>query len=384
VAAIPRGMAVAASARSDGRVRVIDARDRRAVELRGAADARAFGGWTNYVAAAVRRLAANFPGADLGADVAFASDVPRSAGMSSSSALVTGITLAVAECAGLDRRPEWRASIERPLDLAAYCGAIENGSTFRGLSGHTGVGTSGGSEDHTAILTCRAGQVSMYRYLPSAHLADAAMPEAWRFVLMTSGVHASKTGAARGSYNRAAEAVAALVRIARDELGANDALPLAAILDRDPDTAERLRARAAAGHGGFSGEVLTRRLDHFVAEDARVPLATTAFSRADAAALGDLSGASQAAAEADLGNQVPETIRLADLAREQGAFAASSFGAGFGGSVWALIEGGAAEGARMAQRWQAAYLAACPHIRQVDWIVAAPGPAALRLRHGVR
>ena len=40
-----------------------------------------------------------------------------------------------------------------------------------------------------------------------------------------------------------------------------------------------------------------------------------------------------------LGNQVPETIALARAALAHGAFAACSFGAGFGGSVWALVEG---------------------------------------------
>ena len=42
-------------------------------------------------------------------------------------------------------------------------------------------------------------------------------------------------------------------------------------------------------------------------------------------------------AERLLGNQVPETISLASTARALGAAAASAFGAGFGGSVWALV-----------------------------------------------
>ncbi len=50
---------------------------------------------------------------------------------------------------------------------------------------------------------------------------------------------------------------------------------------------------------------------------------------------------SQEAAERWLGNQIPETIALARLARHVGATAASAFGAGFGGSVWALVPGGA-------------------------------------------
>ena len=55
------------------------------------------------------------------------------------------------------------------------------------------------------------------------------------------------------------------------------------------------------------------------------------------AAFGDLVDRSQQLAERRLGNQVPETIELARSARELGARAASAFGAGFGGSVWALV-----------------------------------------------
>ena len=42
-------------------------------------------------------------------------------------------------------------------------------------------------------------------------------------------------------------------------------------------------------------------------------------------------------------------MALARAAREHGALAASSFGAGFGGSVWALVERAAAED--FATRW---------------------------------
>ncbi|HWJ56419.1 MAG TPA: hypothetical protein VNR90_09365, partial [Vicinamibacterales bacterium] len=44
-----------------------------------------------------------------------------------------------------------------------------------------------------------------------------------------------------------------------------------------------------------------------------------------------------------LGNQIPETIALAAAARKAGALAASSFGAGFGGAVWALVDRDAAD-----------------------------------------
>ena len=379
VAAVPRGMAVVAAPRTDRLVHVFDGRNAGEVQLDPADRQLRGAGWTNYAAVVARRLAANFPNADLGADIAFASDLPRAAGMSSSSALVVGIGLALVARGGLEGRDEWRAAIGSRLDLAGYFGSIENGRMFRSLAGSAGVGTEGGNQDHTAILTCRQAHASLYRYLPVQRIRDEPMPDGWRFVLMTSGVHASKAGAQRARYNRAPQAVAALLDIWKRKAG--DALvpSLAVALDRSPDAARQLHAWAGAGSRDFTGAELRRRLAHFVAEDARVPLAARAIADANADVLGELARESQLSAEADLGNQVDETVVLTRLARENGAFAASSFGAGFGGSVWALVEGDAAACAHAAMRWRDAYLAACPHVQAVEWFVTRPGPAAIRL-----
>jgi galactokinase len=197
VAAVPRGFAVVASRRDDGRVRLTDAHWKETVEVDPADRARVFTGWTNYVAVVARRLAMNFPGVALGADIAIRSDVPRAAGVSSSSALVVAVASVLADLAGLEDQPEWRAAIRSKLDLAGYLGAVENGLAFPGLAGAGGVGTHGGSEDHTAILASQPGRVAAFAYVPVRRLADAPMPEAWRFIIMTSGVHADKAGDAR-------------------------------------------------------------------------------------------------------------------------------------------------------------------------------------------
>ncbi len=136
VAAVPRGFAVAAAPRGDGLVTARDVRWASAMEVDSRIRPRPFHGWSNYVAVVARRLARNFPGAALGADVTFMSDLPRAAGVSSSSALVVGIALALIRRAALETRPEWRAAIQDPLDLAGYLGAVENGLTFRTLAGH--------------------------------------------------------------------------------------------------------------------------------------------------------------------------------------------------------------------------------------------------------
>jgi galactokinase len=383
VAAVPRGFAVAASPRDDGIVSVVDARWRDAVDVDPLDDTRTFKGWTNYVAVVARRLADNFRGAPLGADLVIASDLPRAAGLSSSSALVVGLALALIRRAALDAAPAWRASIRSGFDLGGYLGAVENGLTFGGLAGTGGVGTHGGSQDHNAILNGRPGQVSAYAYLPVRHLADAALPADWRFIVLSSGIRADKAGSVRARYNRASLATRALVELGQrlgpaPEAGASGAGPatLAAMLT-EPGRVEALASLAAAGHGAFTGEELTRRLRHFVAEDGRVLPAADAVRRRDAAALGVLSAASQHDADRLLDNQIDETRQLAALARGSGAFAASSFGAGFGGSVWALALRD--EAVEVAERWRRAYRRAFPEIGDVEWFITRPSPGAVEL-----
>jgi galactokinase len=378
VAAVPRGFALVGTPRDDGCVRVVDARWKDAVEIDPADATTHYRGWANYVAVVVRRLAFNFPGADLGSELAFSSDLPRAAGLSSSSALVVAVATALIRRAGLDRREDFQSALPTRHDLAGYLGAVENGLAFKSLASLHGVGTHGGSEDHNAILTCRAGCVSAFAYVPVRHLGDEPMPHDWRFVVASSGVQADKAGSVRDRYNRASLLTRALIDV-WNAGGEASAPTLAALLDRGPGAeAELRRLVARGGHPDFSADDLARRLAHFLAEDARVPHAARAFRQADAAALGDLSAASQAEADTLLGNQIPETRLLASLARTHGALAASSFGAGFGGSVWAIAP--APEAGKFAESWVAAYRAACPHVGRVEWFITRPAPAVTDLQ----
>jgi galactokinase len=327
-----------------------------------------------------RRLSFNFPGAPLGTSIAFASDLPRAAGVSSSSALVVGVAGSLIRRAGLEQRPEWQAVIHDRLDLGGYLGAVENGLTFGPLAGTSGVGTHGGSEDHTAILNGQPERVSAFSYVPVRPQGTAEMPAAWRFVVMPSGVEAAKAGAARGRYNAASLATRALVEVWRRDHGPEAGLTLAAILAGEPDAERALRQSLRTGAGEFTGEALDRRLSHFLGEDGRVPLALEAFARADRAALGALSASSQSDAERLLGNQIPPTSSLAALARECGAFAASSFGAGFGGSVWALVDEADLE--TFPARWRQAYERQYPSLPRGEAFVVRPAPAAIELDIG--
>jgi len=348
VCPVSRGFGVAVSARADQVVQVVDAWRDESVNVPVHGKGAPHTGWRRYVEVTVHRLARNFPGAPLGADIVIASDLPRASGMSSSSALVIAIAAALAQVANLPRHPAWKLNIRTPLDVAGYYACIENGRSFAALEGDSGVGTHGGSEDHTAILEGRPRHVSAFAFVPPRALGAERVPDEWRFVIAPSGAAARKTGEAREPYNRLSAGVVRLL----DTWNADGprALSLAAALKSGPGSVDRLRTLAErAATPEAAAAWLRDRLDHFIREDERAPIALAAFGRKDAHVLGELSAASQADAETLLKNQVPATSALAASARKLGAFAACSFGAGFGGAVWALVQ--SVEAADFAQRW---------------------------------
>jgi galactokinase len=368
VCTVPRGFIVLASPRGDGVLRVADAgRDER-FSL-DPSDETVHTGWRHYVEVVARRFAHNFPGAVLGADITIASDLPRASGMSSSSALVVGIATALVRIGGLERRVEWRANLRSPIDAAGYFACLENGLSFGTLAGDTGVGTHGGSEDHAAIVTGVPRHLSAFGFVPMRHLHDVRVPVAWQFVLTPSGVASAKTGSAMERYNRLSQGARLLLALWNESGPAADSLGSA--LGASPENADRLRDLIRRSrNGGWPPDALERRLDHFIREDARVDDAVHAVRAGDADRVGTLADGSQSDAETLLGNQIPETTALARSARELGAFASCSFGAGFGGSVWSLVDAASADD--FARRWH-------PHA-----FVATPSPALSELSSGAQ
>ena len=92
--------------------------------------------------------------------------------------------------------------------------------------------------------------------------------------------------------------------------------------------------------------------------------------------LGPLVGRSQELTESYLRNTLEETEWLPKAACRLGCLAASAFGAGFGGSVWALARADGVE--QLVARWEAEYAAAYPaRTAQARFFVMhAPGPGA--------
>jgi len=377
--AVGRGFCVAAAARADRRVRIADAG--RGVSAEVALDAAAppASGWAVYAQTVAARLAQNFPGTLHGADIAFSSDLPGAAGLSSSSALVIALFTALADRNGLAARPEYRASIRTAEDLGGYLGCLENGRSFGALAGDRGVGTFGGSEDQTAILCCRAGELAQYAFCPVRHERSVPLEPDWSFVVASSGVASDKTGGVRDRYNRLSLSTAAILDLWNRSTGRADASLFGAATS-GADVPERLRQLIAMfPAAGFEAEFLVGRFDQFLEESTIiVPAVVDLLGKGEVGLIGDLVDRSQALAERCLGNQVPETIELARTARELGAAAASAFGGGFGGSVWALVRADGAEGFR--RRWAERYADAFPRAASRSrFFVTRPGPAVVRL-----
>ena len=142
-----------------------------------------------------------------------------------------------------------------------YAATIENGSSFRGLAGASGVGTEGGSEDHTAILCSEVNRLAQYAFCPTRHERSIACADDVVFAIGFSGVAARKTGGTRDDYNRAAQQVQRALSRWNTETTRDD-MSLAAALGSAPDAASRLRDLLRA-----DDQVLVERVDQFIEEN---------------------------------------------------------------------------------------------------------------------
>lgn len=382
LAAAEQGFVIVCAAREDRTVRVTDVRCGETVEF--ALDgeiAPTVGEWSNYPMTVARRMAGNFPEATHGAEIAFGSDLPPASGMSSSSAMIIAFFLALAEVNRIWETPRFKGCVTSLVELASYLATNENGQNFGALEGDRGVGTAGGSEDHTAILCCHPQTLSQYAYCPARHITDVALPPSHTFVIASSGVVAEKTGAAMEAYNRASRLAALAAQVWREATGRDDSHLAAAAVSCAGDTGEVRRVLGAAALSGrdVKHAELLARFDHFCRENEEIqPAAIAALQSGDVTAFGQAVDDSQRAAGDLLGNQIAETKFLAAEARQLGAVAASAFGAGFGGSVWALIEQSHAKDFETA--WRDVYKRKYPDYEQTaQFFLTGAGMSAVRI-----
>ena len=322
--------------------------------------------WAVYPNAVARRLIRDFGPGLKGVELAVAGDLPAAAGLSSSSAVVVACFVALAERNGLADRPAYREHLAAPEALAHYLGCVENGSAFGPFAGEQGVGTSGGSQDHAAILGARPGHLTRFGFCPVRRLGDVTLPDGMLFAVAVSGVAAEKTGDARAAYNAVSGRAAEVLRAWNEAMGTRRAT-LAEAVAATPGSLWRATDPA-----------LRPRLRQFVRESrAHLPHAARALASGDLDGFARAAGRSQRRAEVGLGNSVAETAHLARAAWRLGARGASAFGAGFGGSVWALVP--EADADRFNAEWAADYVAAFPD-RRPTFFTTRPAPPAHAIR----
>eukprot|EP00929_Paragymnodinium_shiwhaense_P059898 TRINITY_DN29965_c0_g1_i3.p1 TRINITY_DN29965_c0_g1~~TRINITY_DN29965_c0_g1_i3.p1 ORF type:complete len:508 (-),score=100.25 TRINITY_DN29965_c0_g1_i3:220-1743(-) len=422
LAATTKGFAVVALPRADNVCRIFTAfgmsRERKSAVLHISKDLEAEQGhWSAYPAAVIRRLAKNFQ-ISKGADIAVECDLPESSGMSTSSAVICYMWCVLAHTNSIEDTTAYKTHLSSPEELYSYLGFIENGQDAPGLPGDKGVGTFGGSEDHTAIMSCRPNELRMYSYCPTKDEGVFPFSEAAVFVVAVSGALAEKTGDAMADYNNAAF-------LARDAAAAwcvaetkrRGMLPSETFLEGKPNLAEIVRhKRKLDGNGdsdigkqakrlrleigeciadvddgktyGPSGAdssvkykagALRERFEHFFDESEEiVAQLADAIKKADWERVGRLSDESHRLTVEQLRNTVPETAWLPREARRLGALGASAFGAGFGGSCWAIVRAG--DAAAFSRQWQDAYNKEFPSCSsRSSFFAMSPGPGAFRV-----
>lgn len=246
------------------------------------------GDWENYLRAAAQAIAGKW-GVMNGMDATIEADLPAAAGLSSSTALIVAVTLA------LLRANERAASFEELMEI------LPDGEQF--------VGTRGGGMDHAASLGSREGCASLIEFAPLG-IRHIPIPDGWAFLVANSLQTAEKSGAVRERYNA--------VRAAGTEA---------------------LRATGFASYAEIMRAQSREELDsnpspefrHVVTEAFRVRRAVRAMEQDDAALFGRLLLASHASLRDRLQVSCPALDRLVQAAMDSGALGARLTGAGFGG-----------------------------------------------------
>jgi galactokinase len=267
------------------------------------------GDWGNYAKAAAQALAAG--GAiRRGLDGVVGGDLPMSAGLSSSSALVVATAMALLDANGVE------------LDRVELAELLAHGEHY--------VGTEGGGMDQAICLGGVRGHAVLIEFAP-LRLHPVPVPEGWRFLIAHSLVTANKSAEARQHFNqRVRSCRAAFAELGLDMKSA-----------READQAELL----ARAERSLTGSLL-QCFRHTVSEGRRVWQARQALLGNDAREFGRLMQASHASLRDDYQVSHPEVDRLVDVAMNAGALGARVTGAGFGGFIVALAEAARADAVR--------------------------------------
>jgi len=139
----------------------------------------ASGDWVNYVKAAAQAVEGRWK-LKFGIDAAVVSDLPPAAGLSSSSALLTGFTLALLRANGV------QATFEELMDV------LPEGEYF--------VGTRAAAWTMPRCWRANGGCAILVGFAPLS-VAGVPVPEGWVFLIAHSLTTAEKSGEVRSRYN---------------------------------------------------------------------------------------------------------------------------------------------------------------------------------------
>lgn len=273
------------------------------------------GAWENYVKAPAHEMARRFA-IWRGIEGVVTSDVPAAAGLSSSSALVNAVGLALAHANEVGR------------EVRDFAPLMADAEQF--------VGTRGGGMDQAISLGARNRCVSRISFNP-LRLRQVIVPDDWCIIVADSGVRAEKSGAARTVYNRRREECEEALRIVSGHVATaniteklqTDYRGLVAALD--PKTLLAIADDVLQGP-------LLRRFRHAVTEAGRVETAVDRLHAGDVTGFGALMDQSHESLRRDYSVSCPELDEVVTIAREGGAAGAKLSGAGFGGCVVALAD----------------------------------------------
>ncbi|WP_376791245.1 galactokinase [Thermoflexus sp.] len=308
--AIDRAIWVAARPRKDRRVRLVAADFEEEAEF--SIDQLRPGmlrGWAAYpagVAWALEEAGMRLPGLE----AVIAGDVPIASGLSSSAALEVAFAVAWTALGGHERSR---------LELARLCQRAEN--EF--------VGVRCGIMDQMAALFGRRG-CALLIDCRSLETRPVPIPEEAVIVVADSGV---RRALAASAYNeRRAQCEEAVARLRTRYPG------IRALRDVTPAQLEEARMELP--------ELIYRRARHVVTENERVLQAVVALERGDLQAFGALLYASHRSLRDDYEVSSPELDTLVEAAGSvAGVYGARLTGAGFGGSILAVVRREAAPAA---------------------------------------
>ena len=273
------------------------------------------GSWGNYVKAPAKELAYRFE-IQRGFEGVLDSDIPVAAGLSSSSAIVNAVGLALAHVNDV---------LEEPGEFADLMAEAE---LF--------VGTRGGGMDQAISLGAKDHSAAKVSFNP-IRLQHVTVPDDWCFIIADSGEAAEKSGSLQVEYNLRRTRCEEAFHVVSTNLlqqglteGLHESYPeLCASLDTEVllDFAKKLLT-----------ESQHRCFRHVVTEAGRVDAAIERMLALDIRGFGSYMNASHDSLKTDYQVSTEALDELVRVAGDGGAVGARLTGAGFGGCVVALAE----------------------------------------------